>query len=84
MSESNRKSLLWLQNRHIQFKLKPHVLLQSTLRTYFYVYFLWYVKGKHLNNNGNWILLHMTFYESIRLSVCCMMNEHKLAHICVL
>jgi len=40
ISESNRKSLLGLQNHHIQFKFKPHVLLQSTLCTYFYVYFM--------------------------------------------
>jgi len=83
MSESNRKSLLWLQNHHIQFKCKPHVFF-NPLYVHIFMFILWDMKGKHLNNNGNWVLLHMTFYESIRLSVYCMMNEHKLVHICVL
>jgi hypothetical protein len=78
MSESNRKSLQWLQIHHIQFKFKPQVLLHSTLYTYFYVYFMGHER-KTFNNNGNWVLLHMTFYESIHLLVCCTMNEHKIA-----
>jgi len=48
------------------------------------VFILWDIEGKLLNNNGHWDLLRMTFYESIRLSVCCTTNEHKLVHIHVL